>query len=499
MRVVLALIVLSSFSLVSAQEGDAKNPQRGKRIRPTVPEADTRLDWVDDWTSEEWRKRHEEEDRRAREVHAAMRNMMMGVRFEKRDVPVVRFAPQRGLSVRFMRPFRSGVFLTAHQRGVRRNHVVTEPYYVDLATGDIIPRPLIDRARGLYYAADDEFRNMKPRKDFYTPGYYLDLRDRRIHRIRVEEVNDVHAAVVAGERAWFAGLTNGKPVLVGIGEEDRITVPLPQEDDEIPDLGLDGQCLLAVYSKTIYRLTDRQWSLVHSGNILLPRSGLPPQRYGNMVLLRDEERTGPYTHKYLWYLITGEKSSLSPIGSDTGLFEPLIWSDPQCTMIQFPGSPNWGDTSSYCVTSGGDLWACVGHGSFLIRRSTDGRYSIAIGNNSVRFREEPISYWEADLGLRVSAVAALPDDSLLLAGLTGLYWLKDNELAQELAFAYEEAVDSSGRNARHWGWDLANVLPLDNRAYVIGSDSRGGVYLLREDDDGQWSAQATEEGDPIVW
>jgi len=82
--------------------------------------------------------------------------------------------------------------------------------------------------------------------------------------------------------------------LVGVGDQDRVTPQLPQQD-EVPDLGMDGQSLLAVYSEAIYRLDDRQWTRVHSGDILLPRSGLPPQRHGDMVLLRGEGDDGQWS------------------------------------------------------------------------------------------------------------------------------------------------------------------------------------------------------------
>ncbi len=446
------------------------------------------------------RELQEEEASRVRKGNAAIQNMMMGLRFEKRDVPVVRIPTQRGLSVRFMCPFRGGVFLAAYCQGrMRQGPVVTEGYYVDPASGEVRRRPEVDGdvARGFYYGADGESRKMKPGDDFYTLGFHLDLKDRRIHRICVAEVNEVYAVVVAGDRAWFAGLTNGKAVLVGVGARDRVTVPLPLED-EIPDLGLDGQSLLAVYAKTIYRLTERNWQLVHSGDILLPRSGLPPQRHGNMVFLRDEGRME--THKSLWWLTMGEQLHLRLLASDTGLFEPIVRSSPQSTEIRLIGPPDWGDASSYCVTSNGDLWACVANGSFLLRRSKDGRYSIAIANNSVQFREETIDRKKADRGLRVSAITALPDDSLLLAGLTGLYRLKGNELVQELAFARGETTNDSGRAVRDWGWDLTNVLQLDDQSYLIGSDSWGAVYLIRKGDDGQWSCLPVDDSrETVVW
>ncbi len=394
--------------------------------------------------SPEWQKFIEEEENRHRETIAMMRKMvtqkmMMGLRFEKRDVPVVQIPPQRGLSVQFMCPFRNGVFIAGyHQERMRQRRILME-------------------------------------------GYYFDPSDRKTHKIDVKEIEEVHAAVVAGERAWFAGLTNGKPILTGVGEKDRVTVPLPLAK-EVPDLGLDGQSLLAVYSKMIYQLTDRQWKLVHSGDFLSPCHGVPPQRHGNKVFFLDIESS-------LLWLTPGEKSRLHFLVNDMGLFEPILWTGLYSLEMDFGQPANWNRTSSYCVTNNGDVWACIGNGSFLVRRSKGGDYAMAIANNSVQFREEPVQYGEADQGVCISAVTALPDNSLLLAGLTGLYRLRGDELVQEIAFAYEEK-DSEGRYVRRWGYDLTNVLALDDGSYMVSSNSSGGAYLLDQDDDGQWNIQS---------
>ncbi len=434
-------------------------------------------------------KAQQEEEIRVRKSNEAMRDMMMGLRFGKRDVPTVSMPIRRGLSVRFICPFRGGVFLTAYCQGSDRNGpTVTEGYYVDPASGEVRRRADMDDsvARGFRYDHADQPRMMKPGEDFYTLGFYFDPAERKIHRIGVEEVNEVYAAVVAGDWAWFAGLTNGKTILVGVGERDRITVSLPRED-EIPDLGLDGRSLLAVYAKTIYRLTDREWTLVHSGDILLPRSGLPPQRHGNMVFLRDEGLHE--TRKRLWWLAMGERLHLRLLDRDTGLFEPIVSDDRGLTRLI--GPPGWEETSSYCLTSNGDLWACVANGSFLLRRSKDGNYSIAIMNNSVRFTEDPPRSGQADQRVAVSAVTALPDDTLVLTGNTGLYRLKGNELIQELAF------DSSTGGSH---WNPNTVLSLDDRSYVIGTAMWYGVYLLRKGDDGRWGCLPLDDvRDTVLW
>lgn len=371
---------------------------------------------------------------------------------------------QNGLSVRFLSPFRGGVFLAAYCQGR-----ISSNFRIG--------------ARGFHRdPAGGEPRQMKPGDDFYTLGFHFDLADRKIHRIRVAEVNEIYAAVVVGGRAWFAGTTNGKTVLAGLGERDRITMPLPRED-EIPDLGMDGQSLLAVYSKTIFQLTDRQWMLVHSGDDLLPRSGLPPQRHGNTIFLRDEGRGE--VGKHLWWLTMGPQSHLNALDQDVGVIGEVI--------LGRAGLP------SYCVTTSGDLWACV-EGASLLRRSQDGRYSIAILNGSTRFTEDLLVSRGTDQSLSVSAVTALPDDTLLLAGNAGLYRLKGNELVQELAFASEGTAGSSGRAARQGDLSPNAILVLDDRSYVIGCGSWMGVYLLRKEDDGQWKCLPLDDlRDSVVW
>ena len=446
------------------------------------------------------RSLEKERQHRLEEGKAAIREMMMGLRFEKRDVPVVRIPSGEGPNVRFMGPFRDGVFLTALRNWPpRKGPIVSDGDYFDSASGRIRPRPDMDDEvwRGLYWGGNGEPRGTRLGDNFYTLGFYLDLKDRKVHRIRVEEVDEVSTVVVAGERAWFAGLTDGDPILVGVGGQDRVTVPLPQAD-EIPDLGLDGQCLLAVYARRVYRLTDRQWTLIHSGDILLPRSGLPPQRHGNMVLLRDEEMPGG--GKRLWWLTVGETPRLRLLARDMGLFEPIIRRSPNSVEEHPTGPPGWGMMSSCCVTSSGDLWACVGCGSFLLRRSQDGTYAVAVANGSVQFAGH-LSVFKAarDRAVPISAVTTLPDDTLLLAGCAGLYHLKGDELVQDLAFTSGELADDSDGAPRPLKWRPEGVLPLGDQSYLISSGSGHGVYLIRSNDKSRWNCFAFDEGDPVEW
>jgi hypothetical protein len=432
------------------------------------------------------KKEREEEEIRVQKAKTTIRNSMMNLRFEKRDVPVARIPIKYGMEVRFMRPFRGGVFVTSYCRGrLRQNPTTSVGVYYDPATNERRIKPEYDDGvrREFCYRGGVE-QKIKPGDDFYIQGSFLDLTNRRIRRIQVAEVNEVYAAMVAGGRAWFAGLTDGKAALVGVGERDRIVVSLPQ-DDEIPDLGIDGQSLLAVYPRSIYRLTDQQWELVHSGDILLPRSGLPPQRHGNRVFLREEDAEG--RDRRLWWLTMGNSPHLSVLDRDA----------------EAAGLSGLAQRSSctHCLAGNGDLWASVGPcGGLrsLFRRSRDGDYSIAIVDSSVRYTEDQAQSRQTEPRVSISVAAALSGGALLLAGDTGLYRLKNNELIQEVAFVTQDG----GRDVSYADWDLQSVLVLDEQSYLLGCGSYHGVYLLRKGDDGQWSCLPVyEDRDTpvVVW
>jgi hypothetical protein len=455
---------------------------------------------------EDERRAEEERKIRIRQAKVKVREIMMGLRCEPRDVPTVEIPTRSGLSVTFLCPFRDGVFLTTCCPGRLFSSFDTDADrdHADPPDGEI-RRPIVYDGRLVVYddtvvrgrysdegfgphrikppdefytlggyffsQEDDEAYQIRPGDDFYTQGFYLDLRDCEVRRVRVPEVNEVYAAVVVGGRAWFAGLTDGKAVLVGVGDRDRIVLPLPQ-DDEIPELGMDGSSLLAVYSRTIYRLTEGQWTLVHCGDVLFPRSVPPPQRYGNMVFVQDISILDH--HKPLRWLNMDEPFYLHTLHQDVGVLD--AW------------GPYWGEVLSYCITNSGDLWACVGgwNATSLVRRSRDGSYAIAVLKGRLQFPEDLPDSSRTDQRLSISAVTPLSDDTLLLAGRSGLYRLKGNELVQELAFDAHEAPNRLGR-CDDRDWTPSHVLMLDDGSYVIGTTLWDGVYLLRKGKDGRWN------------
>jgi len=474
----------------------------------------------------EYREYRERQQNRVPKARAALRSRLMGLRFEKRKVPKVPIVVrnEKGVRVRFLCPFRDGVFLAAFQRGrLHRAHVLNQESYTD-PNGNGRPTSEYDDFVHRGYCFDGtqrKARKMKPGEDFYTQGYYFDPADQKVHEICVPEVNEVYAAVVADERAWFGGVADGKFVVTGIGADDRVTVRLPQ-DDEMPDLGLEGQSLLAVYTKAIYRLEGRTWTVVHAGDMLLPRSSLPPQRHGDTVFFREEEQMGGRQANRLWWLTMGEPLHLSVL-------------DRRLEVIT-AGVLYLRQVTSCSLTSAGDLWVCTGEywqSNCLLRRSVDGRYSIATAGGSVRLPEDwPDARPEYE-GAAVSAVRALPDETLLLAGRTGLYRLKGDELLLELAFALDrpskwvkepdqvvdhvtwrrqdgkmvkevtKVVQKATRPGREVvssvPWIPNTVLQLDDGSYFLGTDTWEGAYWIRLDDQGQWTCLSVSQGDPVEW
>lgn len=393
---------------------------------------------------EESRRRDLDEKKRAAEAKTAIRAMMMGLRFTGQTAPTVRMLDriEHSLRVRFLAPYRTGVFLSVREQSCQ----------------------------------DD---------DFALTGYFYDPADGLLHPVRVPEVAEVRSVVVAGGTVWFAGVKDGRNVLLGIEGNQRHTPPLPL--DGVPQLGRDGQSLLAVYPREVFRRADSRWERVGASKEPLPHSGPPPEWRDGRLFLRDEGREE--NDKRLWWLQGG--------GELTSL-------DRDVKVVSSEG-PRWENSFSHAFTPDGALWACVGEGyaqKSLLRRAPDGTYTVAIMNNSVSFTSDLLDSEGMDEGLSVSATAALPDGTLLLVGDSGLYRLAGKELTGEISFenTRQEIPIEDGKNVYHWGWDPSDVLMRPDGSYLI-TGAFGGVYLLGKDPAGKWAFRALDEreGDPITW
>jgi len=163
--------------------------------------------------------------------------------------------------------------------------------------------------------------------------------------------------------------------------------------------------------------------------------------------------TGDQRHR-LWWLTMGDQLHLSVLDRDL-------------RVLTYAGL-RLNEVTSYCLTNQGDLWACASKhwvSSCLLRRARDGGYSIATASGSVRFVEGWPETRPKHEGVWISAVSALPDETLLLAGRAGLYRLQGNELVQEPAFRLERPwVEGRERDrvVSQMPWTPNNVLLLDD-------------------------------------
>jgi len=112
-----------------------------------------------------YKKVREEEENRIPKGRAALRSRMMGLRFEKREVPKVAVAVRnKGVRVRFLCPFGDGVFLTAYHRGSRRTaRILMQESYTD-PNGDSRPTSEYD--------------------DFVVRGYCFDPTERKARKMK---------------------------------------------------------------------------------------------------------------------------------------------------------------------------------------------------------------------------------------------------------------------------------------------------------------------------
>jgi hypothetical protein len=387
-----------------------------------------------------WKKVREDDERkkarRVRETVEKIRGMMMALTLDTTPAPKVRI-PDRaadqtgtGLQARFMARFGDGVLLTVR-------------------TG----------------AADD----------FTTPGYYLNLKEKQIHPIKIPEIENQQYAVVAGSTAYFAGLTKGTPVLVAVAGKTRSSIA-PARKKSVPQLGIDGESLLAVYANSIYVLHGTAWSEIYTGAITLPDSGPPPRKFGEQVYFRDEGQN-EYGYQRLWWLQLGKEPRLFALDKDVGIGGKY--------------GPRWKNAYSYCVLPDGDLWATIGSGEWsLIKRSADGRYRVAIINDSLQFNGELLPSARDGSALLLSAVSMENSGDLLLAGGRGISLLQGKRLRQVVAF--ENVNMNLAINPRKWHGRPGDILRLDGDRYLL-SGMFGGIYLIERTASGEYRATSLDE------
>lgn len=409
---------------------------------------------------------------RVEKVLQTIPQLMLGYKYARGAVPVVTM-PRRNLTelrVRFLAPYPGGVFLTAREFLPSSGPIDTYQY---------LP-------------------------------HFFDDRDRKIHPIKIPDISYVVYSVVAGSVGWFAGMRDDcSPVLFRANPDEKSEVGLPRTD-EVPQLGLDGEVVLLIYSNAIFRFSDQGWRSVYSGDVTLPLSAPPPRQFGDKIYFRDE---GHYENEKRLRYFDLQTQRLVGVAAETGLVGP--------------SGPRWENSFGYWVTRDGTLWVSFGEGfekKSLVCRKADGSYGIAIINDDVEFRggllgaedqEGPeltaISSggWKTmgnkpnanpeKSGPSIDGLTELADGSLIGVGDRALYRIKDDQIVRLLAFKNTHQLIRSKDGNYHWSWDPTDILVRGDDDYLI-SATFGGVYLLKRHKNA-WQFEPLDQklGDPIVW
>jgi len=421
---------------------------------------------------EKEKKEQEVEKERVVRVFHEIPRLMLGYTYNHGSVPVVTM-PRRNkneLRARFIAPFDNGIFITAR-----------------------------------------EFLGNSGLASTYKLVPYLLDRDQMIHAIRIPEIKDILDAVIVGDWSWFVGKNKENGVLLAIKGSERKNVALPRSD-EIPQLGISGDNLLLVYSKSVLRRTGDDWETLYSGDIKLPWSGPPPRHYGDKIYFRDEG--SGENQKRLWVVELKNPPRLVSVAEDTGLVGP--------------NGPRWENSFSYCVTRDGTLWTTFGEGyakKSLVCRKPDGDYRIATINDDIQFRgglfgedlypegseqtaitldrskrsgELPNRPSEKS-GPSISAIVEASENELIGVGDKGLYRISNGQITRLLAFKNTHQSVPYGKSFLQWEWDPSNILILGDDNYLI-SGAFGGIYSLNRHKD-EWRFHALDQklGEPVVW
>ena len=181
-------------------------------------------------------------------------------------------------------------------------------------------------------------------------------RTARSTEIRVAEVNEVYAAVVVGDRAWFAGRQTERPSWweSATGIASRC---LCRRRTRFPTWAWTASPFWPCIPRRSFgsRIGDGRSSIPETSCCHVPDC----RRRCTATWSSSEMKGHGETCKRLWWLTMGEQLHLSALDHDVG--------------VVGESGPRWEDSSSYCVTSSGDLWACVGdstlHPCFVGRRT----------------------------------------------------------------------------------------------------------------------------------
>lgn len=376
---------------------------------------------------------------------AKIKDDMLGLKIVGKPLQVVTLPTRQnaqGLRVRYMAPFAGGYLITAK-------------WYQD--ENSIWSRP-----------------------------YFLNLAQRSVRSIRIDGMKHIENAIVLTGIAWFEGPGSAGEMLVAFDGKTIRPVGLPPGSGTLR-FGQDGDKLLAIRPRAIYRWEGNAWTPIVRMHDEIPFTLVPPARFGNRIYLRDEGKDED--DKRLWW-----------IDLDSGHIASF---DEACGLVT-PEGPRWENVWSYAVEPGGRLWLSPGFS--LVRWDRASGYRVALMNGKPVFDGQLIESQSPDSpqlskgwtlasnGVEkqqpFASVGLLlrPDGALDVMGPNGLFRVTGDRVMPLLAFTHTaqnipKNKDDDG--LMDWALDPTHFLPLDHDTYLIGSHWCG-VYLLAKDPRGAY-------------
>lgn len=317
--------------------------------------------------------------------------------------------------------------------------------------------------------------------DFHTTPYFLDLEKFEIRPIRVKEVKKLDCGVVLDGNAYVHGVSDNQDFVVELDDAgNRRQLNTPPGKGWL-QLGIGDGCLIAVRPDAVYQYQNANWKTLIEG-VQCVKSGLPPRFVDGMVIFRDEGH-GENNKRMAWFKGNSKK---------------LTYFDEDVSLAGSEG-PRWEHVNMYSRDLNGNLWISTGeNASSLLKKSSEGKYEIAIFNNSTRFSGE--LFVEQPGNVPSSSFVIDDHGGITLCGSQGIAKLSGLKITPLVVFAntvQEVPVDGQ---VYHHDWQPTCLYDLGDQRFLLGSAFGGFFYLARNSNNAfELKLLDGRVGEPVSW
>ncbi|MGV3616212.1 MAG: DUF6794 domain-containing protein [Fimbriimonas sp.] len=330
------------------------------------------------------------------------------------------------------------------------------------------------------------------RATFRVVSYFFDLRTRKLRLATLPEGDDIEDSVVIGGKGFFNCFGSQGRRILRIDGGKRSFIPWPSsfasKQKEGPRLGIerspqgDAIGLLALGTRSAARWTGSRWEILRTGGVELPRCVQPPEKVGDRLLFREEEsrtiRRDGMAKRLFWIDLAAPRGLVGFVKS--------------AEAAGFPEA-SLGHVWAHATTPDGALWVTSGgFNTSLIRRSSQGKFSIATFNNSILWKGGVDPTVSTDVSEDVFAVTGLEpqgDGSIKIVGNNDLSLIQSRQIQRLLRF---EGAPSD--------WNPSQLLTL-SPTLTLAAGQNGGLVLIEKGKDGGYTATVYDDriGAPRVF